>query len=57
MEETGEVRSITARTEDGKAVYTVLRMSYEHGNHLDDWTLEEVQKLFKEFTEKVLDLF
>ena len=54
----GSVRSIDARMEDGHAICTLVRMSYEYNvSKMDDVTLEKIHNLYEEFCWKVVEVF
>ena len=54
----GRVRSIDARMDDGRAICTLVRMSYEYNRTLtDDVTLEKIHNLYEEFCWNVVEVF
>lgn len=52
----GKTRTIEARTDNGKALKTLVRMSYEVDFCMDDSKYEAINKHFIEFVEIVENL-
>ncbi|MCL2785640.1 MAG: hypothetical protein FWD81_00230 [Methanomassiliicoccaceae archaeon] len=53
----GNVITIEARTKDGRALSTLVRVILEIAVFLDPNITEPIEKLFLEFTQNVEDLF
>jgi hypothetical protein len=49
----GDLVSIEARTSDGKALETLVRMTYECSQTVDEGKWQEIGDLFQKFTAEV----
>ena len=53
----GDLVSIEARTSDGKALETLVRMTYECSQTVDECKWQEIGNLFQKFAAEVENIF
>jgi len=53
----GNTKTIEARTDNGKALSTILRLSMETSSNLNENTYSKIESMFNDFCDKVESLF